>query len=140
MDEVGFEPTSYNSQDLASLHNNHSVTRLFFIITARRIWTHIFSFEDQCSTFKLELKFLILLIGIEPISSHSQYDILTLLNYKRFLSKVVGIEPTILILETSVLPFKLYPSLVWESNPRQRIKSPPHCHYANQGLLINLFF
>ena len=26
MDEVGFEPTSLDSQDLASLHNNHSVT------------------------------------------------------------------------------------------------------------------
>lgn len=46
MDEVGFEPTSYKSQDLANLHNNHSVTRP------------------------------LLLIGIEPISSHSQYDIL----------------------------------------------------------------
>jgi hypothetical protein len=45
MGEVGFEPTSYKSQGLASPHNNHSVTRL-------------------------------LLIGIEPISSHSQYDIL----------------------------------------------------------------
>ena len=28
MDEVGFEPTSHNSQGLASPHNNHSVTRL----------------------------------------------------------------------------------------------------------------
>jgi hypothetical protein len=27
LDEVGFEPTSLDSQDLASLHNNHSVTR-----------------------------------------------------------------------------------------------------------------
>ena len=53
-------------------------------------------------------------------------------------TKVVGIEPTMLILKTSVLPIKLYLliSLVWELNPRQRIKSPLHCHYANQGHLL----
>jgi hypothetical protein len=42
-----------------------------------------------------------------------------------------------LILETSVLPFKLYLYiyLVRESNPHQRLKRPLHCHYANQAWL-----
>ena len=44
------------SQDLANLHNNHSVTRL--------------NKKPQ------KKNHLILLNGIEPISSHSQYDIL----------------------------------------------------------------
>ncbi len=76
-------------------------------------------------------------------------------------SKVVGLEPTTLILETKVLPIKLYllslskvfmfvpihindknsilifiykiDYLMRESNPRRRIKSPLHYHYANQA-------
>ena len=55
------------------------------------------------------------MIGIEPTSSHSQYDILALLNYKS-ITKVVGIEPTMLILETRVLPIKLYLSITWCGN------------------------
>ena len=46
-----------------------------------------------------------------------------------------------LILETRVLPLNytfllLIKSLVRESNPHQRIKSPLHCHYANQGFSL----
>ena len=48
----GIRTHELKSQDLANLHNNHSVTRPP------------------------------LLIGFEPISSHSQYDILARLNYK----------------------------------------------------------
>ena len=64
-----------DSQDLASLHNNHSVTRPYI---AHRIRTYIFSFEDQRFTIKLEL----LLTGIEPIFPYSQYGVFALLNYK----------------------------------------------------------
>jgi hypothetical protein len=65
---------------------------------------HLKAYKTRALPFKL---MKLHLVGIEPTTFCLSNKCSNLLSYKCF-TKVVGLEPTTLILKTNVLPIKLY--------------------------------